>query len=208
MARPPRRIHIAGGPGTGKTTLALDLARVSGLPVHHLDDIARVGGGTGRVRGATERAPLLGAILDADAWVTEGVHLGWTDPLLARAELVIWLDTAAGTAAAGRIAGRFVRGAWAEMRRRSWRERIAGLPGYVRHLRDLVGAMWDARRYGRPVGHPGEPPSPVDPSGTLDSRAATMAALAPFADRVVTCRTPADVEAITARVAGAAATQP
>jgi len=198
----PRRIHIAGGPGAGKTTLAQRLAATTGLAVHHLDEVARVGGGTGRVREAAEREPLVRAILDADGWITDGVHLGWTEPLLARAELIVWLDVAAGSAAAARIAGRFLDGARAEFRRRSWRERAGAMPGYARHARDLAGAMLGARRYDRARTAPdGSLPPPVDPAGTLASRAATEAALAAHADRVVRCRTFAEVDALLARLA-------
>lgn len=175
----PRRIHVIGGPGTGKTTLAGALGGVLGVPVIHLDDVARVGGGTGRIRTPGERDPLVATILAGDAWITEGVHLGWTEPLLARAELIVWLEAATGSAAAGHIAERFMAGAWAELRRRSWRQRIAATPGYARHARDLVGAMIAARRYAR-----ADATAPVDPTGTLDSRAATEAALAAHTDRV------------------------
>lgn len=187
----PRRIHVIGGPGTGKTTLAGGLGEALGLAVIHLDDIARVGGGTGRVRTPAERDPLVAAILAGDAWITEGVHLGWTEPLLARAELIVWLEAATGSAAAGRIAERFVAGAWAELRRRSWRERIAAIPGYARHARDLVGAMIAARRYASAGAE-----APADPDGTLDSRAATEAAITPHADRVRHVRSHAEADAL------------
>lgn len=203
LASGPRRIHIAGGPGAGKTTLARRLAVVTGLPVHHLDDVARVGGGTGRVRDAAEREPLVRAILDEDGWITDGVHLGWTEPLLARAELIVWLDVAAGPPAAARITGRFLDGAWAAFRGRTWRERIAAVPGHARHARDLVGAVLDARRYERAasVAPDGTLPPPVDPEGTLDSRAATATALADHGDRVVRCTTFAEADALVTRLA-------
>ncbi len=191
----PRRIHVIGGPGAGKTTLALALGAALALPVIHLDEVARVGGGTGRIRTPDERAPLVAAILAGDAWIVEGVHLGWTEPLLARAELIVRMDAATGTAAAGRIAERFVSGAWAELRRRSWRERATALPGCVRHTRGLAGAMLAARRYDRAAAD-----APVDPGGTLDSRAATDAALTPHAARVVEVRTHAAGDVLVARL--------
>ena len=36
----PRRIHVVGGPGSGKTTLARRLATTHALPVHDLDAVA------------------------------------------------------------------------------------------------------------------------------------------------------------------------
>jgi adenylate kinase family enzyme len=191
----PRRIHVIGGPGTGKTTLAGALGVALDLPVVHLDEIARVGGGTGRVRSPGERDPLIAPILAGDAWIVEGVHLGWTEPLLARAELIVWLEAATGTAAAGRIADRFVAGAWAELRRRSWRERVAAIPGYGRHARDLVQAMLAARRYASAGAA-----TPVDPDGTLDSRAATEVALAAHAERVRHVRSHAEADALVAEL--------
>jgi hypothetical protein len=203
---PIRRVHILGGPGAGKTTLARRLAATTGLPVHHLDEVARVGGGTGRVRDAAERAPLVAQIIDAERWITEGVHLGWTDPLLARADLIVWLDAVSGAQAAGRIAGRFVDDAWAEFRRRTWRQRVTAIPSYARHARDLAGAMIDARRYDKATRAPdGALPPPVDPEGTLDSRAATEAALAAHLDRVVRCTSPSEIDALVAHVAEDAA---
>jgi predicted kinase len=199
----PRRIHIIGGPGSGKTTLAGALGAALDLPVIHLDDVARVGGGTGRIRTPAERDPLVAAILAGDAWIAEGVHLGWTEPLLASAELIIWLEAATGSVAAGRIAERFWADAWAELRRRSWRQRIAAIPGHARHARDLVGAMIAARRYART-----DAPASVDPSGTLDSRAATQAALAAHTDRVRHVGSHAEADALVTELearAGAAA---
>lgn len=196
----PRRIHVIGGPGTGKTTLAGALGAALDLPVIHLDDVARVGGGTGRIRTPAERDPLVAAILAGDAWITEGVHLGWTEPLLAGAELIVWLEAATGSTAAGRIAERFVADAWAELRRRSWRQRFAAIPGHARHTRDLVGAMIAARRYART-----DAPASVDPTGTLDSRAATQAALATHVERVRHIGSHAEADALVAELRARAA---
>ncbi len=79
-AMTPRRIHVTGGQGSGKTTLAARLHAVTGLPVHELDRIARIGGGNGPERPAAERDAMVSETIAAgDAWITEGVHLGWTD---------------------------------------------------------------------------------------------------------------------------------
>jgi hypothetical protein len=189
---PPRRIHILGAPGSGKTTLARRLAAVTGLPVHHLDEVARVGGGTGPIRTEAERTPLVAAIAIADAWIVEGVHLGWTGPLLERAELIVWLDGVTPAGAAARITRRFAAGAWAELRRRSWRERALAVPGYARHARDLAGALRDARRYRATHAAPSAPRS------TLGSRDETAVALAPHAGRVRRCGSAVEVESLLA----------
>jgi cytidylate kinase len=204
----PRRIHIIGGSGVGKTWLADRLAKRTGLRVHHLDEVARVGGGTGPVRLAHERDPLVASILASDGWITEGIQLGWTEPLLARADLIVWLDTVEWQRASRRIATRFVRGAWAEMRRRSWRERVAHGAGYARSLRDLGVAMVGTRRY-RAAGAGSLAMAGLggaDPSFDLadESRAATAATLSRYPDRVIHCRTPGEVDAVVGRISGAA----
>ncbi len=136
-----RRIHVIGGPGSGKTTLARQLAARTGLPVHNLDEVARVGGGTGRVRSAEERAPLVREILNEDAWITEGVHIDWTEPFLERADVVVWLDYASGSMASRRIVRRFIGGAIHEVRTRRGRQRFLRLRDYGRQLRALGGAL-------------------------------------------------------------------
>ena len=187
----PSRIHIMGGPGSGKTTLATRLAASSRLPVRHLDDVARVGGGEGRLRSATEREPLLEAILADDRWITEGVHLGWTDALLERADVIVWLDYVSWPRAARRIVRRFVSGAVYEMRTRPGREKVARLGDYARSLRSLGGALSQSRQYyGSDPDQPASPdfprsdiPAPV--SETLDSRRATLPALDPYDAKLV-----------------------
>jgi hypothetical protein len=195
-----------GGPGSGKTTLAERIAASAGLPVHHLDDIARVGGGEGRLRSAPEREPLIDAILAEDGWITEGVQLGWTDAFLQRAEVIMWLDYVSWPRAARRLVRRFVSGAACEMRNRPGREKVARIDDYVRSLRSLGSAVSQSRRYYASVAEetPGANiPSPV--SATLDSRAATVAALGPFRAKLVRCRCAADVDAFARTVQSAGA---
>ncbi len=86
-----RRIHIIGVSGSGKTTLSRTLATTFDLPTYHLDDL--------RAKHSNEAGnhfKLLSAdvssIASSDAWITEGVYLGWTEELLHRADLIIWLD--------------------------------------------------------------------------------------------------------------------
>lgn len=183
----PRRIHIVGGPGSGKTFLASRLAAGLGLQVTHLDEIARVGGGTGPARSMQERRRDVAFLAATPAWVTEGVHLGWTDELLERAEVVIWLDHVGSAKASRRILIRFLKNAVAEMRRRRGRERFLRLRDYARQLRDLIAGVRETRGY-YPNGRSGsdEP-----------TRSETRERLERWADdrhELVHCRSELDVE--------------
>ena len=171
----PRRIHITGGQGSGKTTLAARLRDRTGLPVHGLDTIARVGGGNGPARPSGERDALVASIAGSDEWITEGVHLGWTTPLLERADAIVWLDHVPPTAASGRMLRRFASGALHELRTRRGRQRFTRVGDYLRHTRDLGAALRGSR--------------------SANDQEAYAAALAPWADTLVRCRTAADVDA-------------
>ena len=199
----PRRVHIVGGPGSGKTTLARRIGDALGLPVHHLDDVYRVGGGTGPLRPETDRRADVKRILGEPGWVTEGIHLGWTDPFFEAADLVVWLDTVGWARASGRLVRRFAAGATRRdeattsvatasvervdtaaatpSSRRSARRRVSDGVG---HARDLVHAIGETRHY-----H-------LYPRGTAnlpETRAATRDRLDGQRGQVVRCRREVDV---------------
>ena len=72
------KIHIVGGPGSGKSFLAKKLSRELGIPHYDLDDIQWVNeGGYGTKRDITERDALLRQILQKDQWIIEGVYYAW-----------------------------------------------------------------------------------------------------------------------------------
>jgi adenylate kinase family enzyme len=204
----PRRIHIYGGPGSGKTRLALELGERLGLPVHHLDEVARVGGGHGQVRSPEEREQLLREILGSDAWITEGVHLLWTDPILERADVVIWLDYVSRLRATRRIVKRFAQGAAYEMRHRSGRERFTRFGDYARHARFLVVSILETRDYyAVETGGPDAALGRLEATTREDaarattggSRLAATAQLAAHEDKLIHCRTAGDVAALARR---------
>ncbi len=180
------RVYVIGGMGSGKSTLAAEIGRRTGAPVHDLDQIARAGGGTGPLRTAEEREAMLTDILETPRWVVEGIHLGWTESLLAAADVIIWLDHVHFGRASGRIVRRFYSQAVAEARRqRGWR-RFFRFRDYGRRLTDLARAIPESRRY--------------HGSAAADGRAATVDALAPFVDKVIHCRTAAEVKSAVAQV--------
>ena len=81
------KIHIIGGPGSGKTTLATDLAHQLHIPLHELDRLGWKNGS--RLDDYVTDAFELAAQPD---WISEGAFLVWIDPLLAAADLVVFID--------------------------------------------------------------------------------------------------------------------
>jgi adenylate kinase family enzyme len=177
---PAERILIVGGPGSGKTTLALELSGQLNLPLHHLDDVARVGGGRGPETSTEDRATAVAAILASGRWVAEGVHLGWTSPLFDAADAILWLDHVRWQTSSRRVIRRFLRQAVAEARHRKGRERFLRFRDYARRLRELAVSLPETRNY------------PLDE---------LEAALAAHGDKLIRCRTPADVASAVQAVA-------
>jgi adenylate kinase family enzyme len=74
-----QRIHVIGSSGSGKTTMARELARRLGLPHFELDALFH-----GRIR---ER-------IAGERWVTDGnyVSMGGAPLVWTRADTIVWLD--------------------------------------------------------------------------------------------------------------------
>ena len=88
------RIHIFGGPGSGKSFVAAELSRRLGIPAYDLDDLfwdpsaSRYG-----VRAeAAGRDRRLAAIVAQDGWVIEGVYYGWLARSFEAADIIIALS--------------------------------------------------------------------------------------------------------------------
>jgi len=108
---------MIGVPSAGKTTLAISLAQRLDVAVYHLDELAFVDD-RWTLRGESERDEMLERILEQPGFVAEGGFLGWTDDLLAAADVVLWLDRPLQTLV------------WRHIRR-FWRHPVS-LPGLLR----------------------------------------------------------------------------
>lgn len=152
------KAHVIGPPGSGKTTLALQISRMCDVPAHDLDWIVY------DETGERPRAELLARIEEiraSDAWVTDGAYAeNWVPQLLEGAEAIVWLDVP-WRVGATRMVKRHVRAELARNNRH---------PGWRKLYRFL--------RYTHTT--------------ATDHRARTEAMLAPYAAKVVRCRSTAD----------------
>ncbi|MBP0725793.1 AAA family ATPase [Bacillus sp. RG28] len=90
----PKKIHIIGSVGSGKTTLARDLSTKLSLPFYELDNVVWKRFKTGDIRRSDEeRDNYLSKIINSEAWIVEGVHHKWVMESFENAELIIFLDT-------------------------------------------------------------------------------------------------------------------
>ena len=176
MNNSPKRIHIIGCGGSGKTTLARQLASVLNAPCYELDNI---GYAYHSKRSLEERLDDVGQIAVQPSWVSEGGYLWWVDDLLQSAEMIVWLDLH-WTVCYRRIVLRHIR---ADLARANTH------PGFVKMLRFAGGKR---QYYLSPT-----PAVPTDPNDDAAmNRAAVAQALIAYADKTVHCRRPADAAAL------------
>ncbi|MFT9596780.1 AAA family ATPase [Mesobacillus sp.] len=89
----PKKIHIIGSVGSGKTTLAKSLSARYNLPHHELDNVVWQRLDTGDIRRSEkERDEYLKSIVKTDSWIIEGVHYEWVAESFENAEMIIFLD--------------------------------------------------------------------------------------------------------------------
>lgn len=89
----PKRIHIIGSVGSGKTTLAKMLSDQLGIPCYELDNVVRERFETGeRMRTEEKRDAYLTEIINTDNWIIEGVHHKWVSPSFQNADIIVFLD--------------------------------------------------------------------------------------------------------------------
>ena len=173
-----RRIHVVGGPGAGKSTLARLLASKLGIEPHKLDDIA-FDPQTGAARPHSSRIRDINSIAAKSAWVAEGVYMGWTDQLLRLADLIAWLNVPMRVALFRKIPHHLKRSLTAGYPH-------AGMQNQLEHTYFL----W--QYYMNSGGEAAV--SPQD--DRLVTRAATARALEPFAHKVIRCQTTDEIDTL------------
>ena len=181
------RIHIIGGPGSGKTTLAKELAVYLGIEAHELDQIAF----TGRdfeERPYPDRIAAIHEIASRPAWITEGLFVRWTDELLAEASIIVWLDHVNWERGFWRITQRFVKSAVREAKKRHGLERFIRFPDYARHIKQLIQVYFSSRAY-----YSNRPSRSTD---RVESRRTTAEFLKPYNDKVIHCYKDESVEVL------------
>lgn len=132
------KIHIIGGPGSGKSFLAEKLSQQYGVPHYDLDELQwdPAAGGYGTKRNEQERDALLRRILQKEDWIIEGVYYAWCGQCFADADQIYLLHVPLSTCRA-RILRRFLR-------------RKLGLEkGKRESLRSLFGLLKWADKYQR-----------------------------------------------------------
>jgi hypothetical protein len=174
-----RRIHITGGPGAGKTTLARRLSQKLSLPYHDLDGIALdlqkdLPKPLDFDALMARRLPLSERLAGKDAWISDGSNLEACRPFHDRAEVIVYL-TCPWRVAAYRIILRHAK------RSLAGNNRFPGLRSLYRFWR------WSGRYYAN------HNPHGVNRFGTPETVAFHEEALHLYGEKLFVCRTKADI---------------
>jgi adenylate kinase family enzyme len=86
------RVLIYGVTGSGKTTLARQLAERTGLPWHSVDDLTWEPGWVGVPKDEQRRR--IAAICAGERWILDAAYSSWLEVVLDRVQLVVALDYA------------------------------------------------------------------------------------------------------------------
>jgi adenylate kinase family enzyme len=89
-----QRIHIIGGPGSGKSYAAKHLSARLGIHAYDLDDLFwdRAAQTYGIRASQADRDARLAEITRQDGWIIEGVYYHWLKPSFERADIIVVLS--------------------------------------------------------------------------------------------------------------------
>jgi adenylate kinase family enzyme len=89
-----RKIHIFGGPGSGKSFIASAISRRFEIPHLDLDDLFwDQAKGYGTKADEETRNMRLNAFMDQRGWVIEGVYYAWLSRSFQQADVIVMLQT-------------------------------------------------------------------------------------------------------------------
>ena len=184
----PERIHITGGPGSGKSWLARQLARTMGVDLIDIDGRGLDIKPLDVIITEPHEFEALIAARDADldeatragAWVCDGSFVGVSQVALQRTDLIVWVDVS-WRIASYRIVARHVK---LELQRRN------RFPGWKRLYQFW---RWSGRFY-RDTNPPG-----LNIWGTPGTRAYTREVLAPYGSKLLAVRTKREVRELRRR---------
>ena len=174
-----QKVYITGGAASGKTRLSRRLAVVLDAPVYELDSLLLDGQERGESFEEVSES-VASTIMATDTWVAEGSYLGWTEPLLRRAELIVWIDVP-WRVASYRIISRHIKATVTRNNR---------FPGWRRLYRFW---RWSSRYY-----HD-KNPAGLNAYGVPNTKAAEVEHLAPYQDKLVVCHTQNEAEELVAQ---------
>ncbi|OXS68521.1 DNA topology modulation protein FlaR [Lysinibacillus sp. KCTC 33748] len=91
----PRKIHIIGSVGSGKTTLAKELSEKLNIRYYELDNVVWIRQKSGDIRRTDQqKVDYLQNIILTKAWIIEGVHNEeWVEQSFLNADLIIFINT-------------------------------------------------------------------------------------------------------------------
>lgn len=89
------KIHIIGGPGSGKSYIAAKLSKMLGVPMHELDNFFwdQESEYFGSQTPPVKRADKLSNALSQEKWIIEGVYYSWLEESFRQADYIFVFKT-------------------------------------------------------------------------------------------------------------------